>query len=67
MKIKRKYKIGTEVNFKWYENWRDEALCPNKYRVISGIIEENTFLDEAIIYSKETDCTYAVSYHNIIN
>ena len=51
MRLKRDYKIGTLLRFKWYDNWRDEFERPDNFRVIEGTVDSNTFMDEVIVYN----------------
>ena len=60
MKLKREYKEGTLISFKWYDNWRDEMVNPNNFRVLEGIIETNTVLDEVIVFNGHENKYYAV-------
>ena len=66
MKLRRDYKEGTKVLFKWYDNWRDEIENPNNFRVIEGYVQENTALNEVIIYDDKENNVYAVPCEHII-
>ena len=47
MRLKRDYKIGALLRFKWYDNWRDEFERPENFRIIEGVVDSNTFMNEA--------------------
>lgn len=66
MKLKREYKEGTSISFKWYDNWRDEMVNPNNFKVLDGIIETNTALDEVIVFNRHENNYYAVPTAYII-
>ena len=66
MRLKRDYKIGTLIKFKWYDNWRDEYENPDNFRVEEGIVQDNTYLDDVIVYNGHNETTYAVPNHNIL-
>jgi hypothetical protein len=66
MKLQRTYKKGTLIKFKWYDNYRDHLFNPSNFRVIEGIVQENTFLNEVIVYNGHDDITYCVNTDEII-
>lgn len=66
MKLQRTYKKGTLIKFKWYDNYRDQWDNPSNFRVIEGIVQENTFLNEVIVYNGHDDITYCVNTDEII-
>ena len=66
MRLQRTYKKGTLIKFKWYDNYRDQWDNPSNFRVIEGIVQENTFLDEVIVYNGHDDMTYCVNTDEII-
>ena len=37
MRLKRDYKIGALLRFKWYDNWRDEFERPENFRISKEI------------------------------
>jgi hypothetical protein len=66
MRLKRDYKIGTLLRFKWYDNWRDEFERPDKFRIIEGMVDSNTFMDEVIVYNGHEEKYYAVRNEYIL-
>lgn len=66
MRLQRTYKKGTLIKFKWYDNYRDQWDNPSNFRVIEGIVQENTFLNEVIVYNGHDDMTYCVNTDEII-
>ena len=66
MKLKREYKKGILITFKWYDNWRDMIVTPDNFTVLEGIIESNTALDEVIVFNGHENKYYAVPTANII-
>lgn len=66
MRLQRTYKKGTLIKFKWYDNYRDQLDNPSNFRVIEGIVQENTFLNEVIVYNGHDDMTYCVNTDEII-
>lgn len=62
MKLQRTYKKGTLIKFKWYDDWN----IRDSYRVIVGIVQQNTFLNDVIVYSGHDDMTYCVNTDEII-
>lgn len=67
MRLRRDYKKGAKVLFKWYDNWRDEFENPNNFKVIEGHVEsyECTFND-VIVHDGHENKFYAVHCENII-
>lgn len=66
MKLQRTYKQGTLIKFKWYDDYRDRWDNPFKFRVIEGVVQENTFFNQVIAYNGHNDMTYCVSTDEII-
>ena len=67
MKLKRDYKKGTLISFKWYyHDYRDQYENPSRYIVLDGIVEDNTVLNEVIVYNGHENNWYAVPTENII-
>ena len=66
MRLKREYKEGTFVKFKWYDNWRDEFTNSDNFRFVEGRVQENTFLNEVIVYNGHENKFYAVPCENIV-
>lgn len=66
MRLKRDYRKGTLLQFKWYERWQDTFESPNNFRVIEGIVDSNTFMDEVIVYNGHENKYYAVRSEDII-
>ena len=67
MRLKRDYKEGTFVKFKWYDNWRDEFENPNNFKVIEGHIEVNEYaFNEVIVHDGHENKFYAVPCENIV-
>lgn len=66
MKLKRDYKIGTLLKFKWYDNWRDEFVRPENFRIIEGVVDSNTFMNEVIVYNGHENKLYAVRNERIL-
>lgn len=63
MKLQRTYKEGTLIKFKWYDDWNTR----DSFRVIEGIVEENTsFFNQVIVYDGHDDIRYCVSTDEII-
>lgn len=66
MRLQRTYKKGTLIKFKWYDNFRDQWDNPSNFRVIEGIVQENTFFNDVIVYNGHDDMTYCVNTDEII-
>ena len=66
MRLKRDYKIGTLISFKWYDNREDEYNNPNNFRTVEGFVEENLFLNAVIVYNGHENKWYGVPTENII-
>ena len=66
MRLKREYKKGTFVKFKWYDNWRDEFDRQDNFKIGEGRIECNTCMDEVIVFNGHENKWYAVSTEDII-
>ena len=66
MRLKREYKAGTLVKFKWYDRWQDEFERPDNFRITEGCVKSNTFMDEIIVYNGHENNWYAVPTENII-
>ena len=66
MKLKRDYKIGTVLQFKWYDNWRDEYEKPNNFRIVEGVVDTNEFFNEVIVYNRHEQKFYAVRNEDIL-
>lgn len=66
MRLKRDYKIGELLRFKWYDNWRDEFERPENFRIIEGMVDSNTFMDEVIVYNGHEQKFYAVRNEHIL-
>ena len=67
MTLKRDYKIGTLISFKWYDNWRDQFNNPNNFRIIDGIIDGNySILNQLIVFNGHENNWYSVPTENII-
>ena len=70
MRLKREYKIGTPIYFKWYDNWRDEYIEPSNFRIISGIVDDDNDMDNIfssiIINNHDEGKLYGVPRNNIL-
>ena len=66
MKFQRTYKEGTLIKFKWYDNYRDRLENPFNFRVIEGVVQDNLFFNNVIVYSDHDDVTYGVDCNDII-
>lgn len=66
MRLKRDYKIGALLRFKWYDNWRDEFERPENFRIIEGVVDSNTFMNEVIVYNGDEKKFYAVRNEHIL-
>ena len=66
MKLKRDYKSGTLLQFKWYDNWKDEFENPDNFRVLEGTVESNTVMDEVIVFNKHDKMFYGVRNEYIL-
>ena len=65
MKLRRFFKKGTKVRFKWYPNY-DQYTSINPLVVINeGYIESDTVLNDAIIYSPKEETYYCVPIRDI--
>jgi hypothetical protein len=64
--IKHDFKVGTSIQFKWYDDWRDEFENPNNFKVLEGTIDSNTALDEVIVYNEHEKMFYAVGNEYIL-
>ena len=66
MRLKREYKVGIPIRFKWYYN-EDRYTNPNPQFVIKeGIVESNTCLNDVIIHVPQEDAYYCVLTIDII-
>ena len=66
MRLKREYKVGTPLRFKWYYN-ADRYTNPNAQFVIKeGIVDCNTFLNEVIIHVPQEDAYYCVILTDVV-
>ena len=66
MRLKRDYKIGALLRFKWYDNWRDEFERPENFRIIEGVVDSNTYMNEVIVYNGHEQKFYAVRNKHIL-
>ena len=66
MRLQRTYKKGTLIKFKWYDNYRDQLDNPSNFRVIEGIVQENTFLNDVIVFNRKENKYYSVQTENIV-
>ena len=66
MKLKRDFKVGTPIQFKWYDSWMDEVENPDNFKVLEGTIDSNTALDEVIVYNEYEKMFYAVRNEYIL-
>ena len=67
MRLQRTIKEGTAIKFKWYDNYRDYWENKDNFRVVEGIVQENTFMNEVIVYNEQENITYCVNYEDVIN
>ena len=66
MKLQRTYKEGTLIKFKWYDDYIDRWHNPFNFRVIEGVVQENTFFNQVIAYDGHNNMAYCVDYNDII-
>ncbi len=66
MKLKRDFKVGTSIQFKWYDNWMDEVENLDKFKVLEGTVDSNTAMDEVIVYNEHDRMFYAVRNEYIL-
>lgn len=66
MRLKREYKIGTPIQFKWYDSWNDKVENPDNFKVLEGTIDSNTALDEVIVYSEHEKMFFIVKNEYIL-
>lgn len=66
MKLKRDFKVGTHIQFKWYDSWMDEVENLDNFKVLEGTIDSNTALDEVIVYNEYEKMFYAVRNEYIL-
>ena len=67
MRLKREYKIGTPIKFKWYYN-DDRYQNPNAQFVVKeGHVDSNTALNEVIVHVPQEDAYYCVLLDDVIN
>ena len=66
MKLKRDFKVGTSIQFKWYDNWKDELENPTNFKVLKGTVDSNTAMDEVIVYNEHDRMFYAVRNEYIL-
>lgn len=66
MKLKRDYKIGTVLQFKWYDNWRDQFERPENFRIVEGVVDINEFFNGVIVYNRHEQKFYAVRNEHIL-
>jgi hypothetical protein len=66
MRLKREYKIGTPIQFKWYDTWKDEVENPDNFKVLEGTIDSNTIFDVVIVYSKHERMFFIVKNEYIL-
>ena len=61
MKLSTDFKKGTLLQFKWYENWRDEFANPDNFTVMEGIVEASPdFMNCIIVYNGHENRLYTV-------
>lgn len=66
MRLKREYKVGTPIRFKWYYNG-DRFTSPNpQYTIKNGYVDSNTCLDDVIIHDPKEDVYYCVLTSDIV-
>lgn len=66
MRLKRVYKVGTPIRFKWYYN-EDRYTNQNAQFVIKeGIVDSNTLMDEVIIHVPQEDAYYCVLTSDVV-
>lgn len=66
MRLKREYKIGTPIYFKWYYDWKDEYENPNNFEIKEGVVDSNTFLNDVIVFNRKENNYYSVPTENIV-
>ncbi len=66
MRLKREYKIGTPIQFKWYYVWKDKYENPNRFEIIEGVVDSNTFLNDVIVFNRNENKYYSVPTENIV-
>ena len=66
MRLKREYKIGISIQFKWYNRWQDEYENPNRFEVIECVVDSNTFLNDVIVFNRKENKYYSVPTENIV-
>lgn len=66
MRLKREYKVGTPIRFKWYHN-EDRYTNQNAQFVIKeGVVDSNTCLNDIITHAPQEDAYYCVSTSDIV-
>ena len=70
MKIKRCYKQGEKIKFKWYENINDEFINPTNFEIIDGIVNcddtESDIFSSIIVRTENGSKFYLVHRDNIL-
>ena len=66
MRLKREYKIGISIQFKWYNRWQDEYENPNNFEIKEGVVDSNTFLNDVIVFNRKENKYYSVQTENIV-
>ena len=66
MRLKREYKIGISIQFKWYNRWQDEYENPNNFEIKEGVVDSNTFLNDVIVFNRKENNYYSVPTENIV-
>lgn len=66
MRLKREYKIGTPIKFKWYND--DRYQNPNAQFVVKeGNVECNTVLEDVIVHVPQEEAYYCILLNDVIN
>jgi hypothetical protein len=66
MRLKREYKIGISIQFKWYNRWQDEYENPNNFEIKEGVVDSNTFFNNVIVFNRKENKYYSVQTENIV-
>lgn len=70
MRIKRCYKKGEKIRFKWYETPSDEFMNPTNFEIIDGLVNyddtDSDIFDSIIVNNEDWSKFYLVHRDNIL-
>jgi len=67
MTLRKQFKEGTLIEYKIFDDWRDECLNPEKYRVERGtVVSDTLMLNEIVVCNTKKNIYYTVPYEHIL-